>query len=384
MQLKILHFADLHLETSFGALGALGVSVWSPRKTFGELRREELRETLRRILEKGKELEVNAITIGGDLYEHEKVTQDTLNFLLTQFKNCPFKIFISPGNHDPFVSDSLYRRGVWSENVFIFSSPSLECQPLTPGIYLWGAALNSFDFPQNLLKGFKVPEEGVHILLLHATDITRIPPGKKVCCPFTPEDLKESGFSLALLGHFHSLSLFPASSHPLYCYPGSPEPLGFDEENGDKHCILLVEIQNGEISVQPISISSIDYKKVRIDVSDALSFEDIKQKIKALESSHGKSFVRVILEGFLNPDVDLNIERLLKACHESFAFLDIEDRTSPAYDLEALKEEMTVRGAFVRKICSLKEQIKSEKERTLYDKALIYGLKALEGKELTL
>ncbi len=59
MTYKILHFSDLHLDTSFAGQGF-------PLE-YGVERRLDLRACLTRILARARELKVDAITIGGDL-----------------------------------------------------------------------------------------------------------------------------------------------------------------------------------------------------------------------------------------------------------------------------------------------------------------------------
>jgi hypothetical protein len=89
-----------------------------------------------------------------------------------------------------------------------------------------------------------------------------------------------------------------------------------------------------------------------------------------------------VLEGQLQPEVDLDVAVLYNACAERFAFLDIVDRTQPGYDLEELAEETTTKGAFVRLILSRMEAM-SEGEAEVARQALVYGLRAFEGRELT-
>ena len=103
---RILHFADLHLDRSFA-----GLSV-APSEA--AKRREELRAALRRIVDLALELDVDALTIGGDLYEHERAGPDTANFLAGEFERlAPKRVLIAPGNHDPYIPDSLYWRLDW-------------------------------------------------------------------------------------------------------------------------------------------------------------------------------------------------------------------------------------------------------------------------------
>lgn len=97
---RILHFADLHLDRSFAGLGMAS--------TEADKRRWELRDALRRIVDLAIERQCDVITIGGDLYEHDRVTLDTGNFLVEQFRRFPGRVFIAPGNHDPYKPDALY------------------------------------------------------------------------------------------------------------------------------------------------------------------------------------------------------------------------------------------------------------------------------------
>src|SRR4029077_14139688 len=97
--MKILHFADLHLDAPF---------YWAPRDT-ARPRRQSLRDTLRRILEIAKAERVDAITCGGDLYEHARRAPDTAELLRRAFAEVhPIRVFLAPGNHDFLGSDSIY------------------------------------------------------------------------------------------------------------------------------------------------------------------------------------------------------------------------------------------------------------------------------------
>jgi hypothetical protein len=103
-------------------------------------RRQELRDALRRFIDLALEQKVDAVSIGGDLYEHERSTLDTGHFLRQQLERlAPITAFIAPGNHDPYVPESLYRQIEWSPNVTIFSEPAFQPVPLSDEVTLWGA-----------------------------------------------------------------------------------------------------------------------------------------------------------------------------------------------------------------------------------------------------
>ena len=225
----ILHTADVHLDRAFSGMGmSQGIAA---------TRREELRGALRRLVDLAIEQKADAITIGGDLFEHDRATLDTGNFLRQQFERAaPLRVLISPGNHDPFVPDSLYRRIDWSENVKIFAEPELLPVDVAEGVTVWGAAHDGPEMRKNLLENFRVRGPGAHILLFHGSNMTSVPEGKKAHAPFRPADVAATGAAYALLGHYHGARIHPDG----FAYPGSPEPLDFSEAG--EHFVLRLEV----------------------------------------------------------------------------------------------------------------------------------------------
>jgi DNA repair exonuclease SbcCD nuclease subunit len=114
--MRLLHFADLHLDTPFR---------WAtPELT--RSRRQALRQTLHRICELAGEHQVDALTCGGDLYQNERFTPDTVAFLGAIFAALdPLPVFLAPGNHDWFGPKSLYRQLDWSPNVHVLDAAAM-------------------------------------------------------------------------------------------------------------------------------------------------------------------------------------------------------------------------------------------------------------------
>jgi len=372
---RILHFSDLHLDRSFAGLG-MAVSEAAKR-------RQELRDALRRIVDLALELDVAALTVGGDLYEHERVTLDTGHFIADQFRRlAPRPVLIAPGNHDPYVPDGLYRRMQWPANVHIFSSPRWEEKRLDTDLVVFGAGHTSPDLRDNLLAELRAnASDGVAIALVHASDISAVPQNKAAHCPFRAEDVERSGVAFALLGHYHDMRLRP-QGRPLYGYPGSPEPLDFGEA-GD-HFVLLLECGPGSVTAEPQKFNQVIYETAEIDITGMEHSDVVRQAICALAGNPGPSpaIMRVTLVGQADPHLDLDTESLLGSCAQHFRYLDpIIDRTEPPFDLEQIRQERTTRGAFVR---MMEEKIQGAqgREREILEKALQYGLQAFAGQEV--
>jgi len=371
---RILHLADLHLDRSFA-----GLSV-APSEA--AKRREELRAALRRIVDLALQFDVDAVTVGGDLYEHERASSDTGNFIAGEFARlAPKRVLIAPGNHDPYVPDSLYWRLDWPANVHIFQTMSWEPVELSDNVTLWGAGHRGPAIRDNLVATLSVKPGRTNIALLHASDISAVPEGKPAHCPFTSEDIDRSGLDFALLGHYHELRLKPQES-PRYAYPGSPEPLDFSEA-GDHH-ILLLTANGAGLSCVPHKINEVVYQTSAIDITGMSTSDAIRKAICSLaeDDAAARAIMRVTLTGQPESDLDLDLNALLQSTHDRFRYLDpIIDKTDTPFDLEQIEEESTTRGAFVR---MLQQQITAAPSAELLtlQNALYYGLRAFAGQEI--
>jgi len=371
---RILHFADLHLNRSFA-----GLSV-APSEA--AKRREELRAALRRIVDLALELDVDALTVGGDLYEHERAGPDTGNFIAGEFARlAPKRVLIAPGNHDPYVPDSLYWRLEWPANVHIFQTMSWEPLQLSETVTIWGAGHRGPAVRDNLFATLSIESGRTNIALVHGSDISAVPEGKPAHCPFTREDIERSSLDFALLGHYHELRLRPQES-PRYAYPGSPEPLDFSEA-GD-HYVLLLTANGQGISCEPRRINEVVYQASTVDITGMSTSDAIRKAICALaeDEAAARAIMRVTLTGQPESDLDLDLNALLQSTHDRFRYLDpIIDKTDTPFDLEQIQEESTTRGAFVR---MLQQQMAAAPPADLpvLQNALHYGLRAFAGQEI--
>jgi len=118
MSTSLLHLADLHLDRAFAGMGCQG--------ELAIRRRLGLREALKRAGRTAQERGCVAITIGGDLYEHDRAGADTATFLVDTFASwAPIQVLLAPGNHDWYSPRSPYALVEWSPNVHLFTEDRL-------------------------------------------------------------------------------------------------------------------------------------------------------------------------------------------------------------------------------------------------------------------
>ena len=96
--MKFVHIADTHFDRPFVNL--------SDKESLGDIRRLEQRKAFKKAIEYIKENNVEFLFISGDLYENEYVKRTTIEYINDLFKEIPnTKIFIAPGNHDPYIKN---------------------------------------------------------------------------------------------------------------------------------------------------------------------------------------------------------------------------------------------------------------------------------------
>ncbi len=238
--MKILHFADLHLAGR-PACGGGRDSGFDVRE-----------DTLRRIVDLALELSVDALTVGGDLYEHEYATEETGSFIAAQFRRLgPTPVLIAPGNHDPYLASSLYKQTSWPSNVEIFRDTRWRTVTLAPGVQLWGIGHDRHELQEHMLRRLHVGPSDTNIALFHGWDVDAGPPRGVLHCPFTDDDVHRSGVDFALVGHYHKMSFGPGV-RPRYAYPGVP--VGLDSPGQAGHALML-SLERAGVSVEAIQVS---------------------------------------------------------------------------------------------------------------------------------
>ena len=362
--MKIIHFSDLHLDSAFAWAGASGDAA--------RRRRQALRDTLLRIAELTREVGADALFCGGDLYEHERCTPDTAEFLRTTFADLhPLRVFLAPGNHDWYGPHSLYALAEWSPNVHVFREASLQPVKLGEGLTLWGAAhcapANTDGF---LDSGFRVEGAGVHIALFHGAErswFSEQGEGKQPHAPFDANQIAEAGLHHLFLGHYHRPK--DAERHT---YPGNPDPLAFSED-GERGAVVATIGIDGNITRQRHVVAQTTVQDLDLDLSGCTTQQQVRDRLT--ECTDGlRGFARLTVRGDLEPSVDLG-EEDLRDVMTGFEAVQIHfAEMRAAYDIDLLRQEPTVRGQFVNDV--LEVGLPPDEQRRL----LTTGLRALAGR----
>jgi exonuclease SbcD len=362
--MRLLHFADLHLDTPFR---------WAPPDV-ARARRRALRETLTRICRLADELNVDALTCGGDLYEQDRFTPDTAAFLRSAFTQVePLPVFIAPGNHDWYGPASLYRQVDWPPNVHVFTEDRLSPVELADGLTMWGAAHRAPANTAGFLDGFRADRAGVRISLFHGSEQGQLAfqeTGKRPHAPFRADQIPAAGLHHALLGHFHA----PRDAGR-YTYPGNPDPLTFGE-TGTRAAVQVTIAADGSVTRERHRVATSSVADVTVDLTGVAHSEQITDRVSTAVSELS-GVVRITLSGEIAPEVDLRLQDVasLPVPQLDSPLLPRLGQISVGYDFDRLKDEQTVRGQFLRDALDDGELSDDQRRRVL-----VTGLRALDGR----
>ena len=357
--MKLLHIADIHLDRVFHRAESRPAAV---------RRRAELRDAVTRALALGREHEVDAICIAGDVYEHEYVSEDTVSFLRDSLAAAGVPVLVTPGNHDPYLPGSAWQRTDWPANVHVFARDAIEPYELDDSVTVWGAAFTARNCDASALSGFRVPADGrTHLLLIHAALTGEQWAEEADYRPVTRGQLESTGVAYVMLGHFHD-----GRGDPFLRYPGSPEPLDWGERNGD-HGAGIVTVQAGAVTAEPVAIATRRYVERTISVAGAAGSAQVEAAVLAAAAGERGACLRVVLTGEIEPGCEISPASLTERCGAGLTELAVVDQTEPAYDLDALAREQSVRGRFVARLLHSASPEAHE--------AILAGLRALDGRK---
>ncbi len=361
-KLKILHAADLHLDSPFEGLSAGKAAI----------RRAEQRELLGRLAELAAEEQVELVLLAGDLLDSANTYYETGEELLRALREVPAPVFISPGNHDWYSPRSPYARLQLPEHVHVFTDSAVRSVVLPElGARVYGAAFTE-PTSAGLLEGFRAPREQdvFHVLCLHG----EVGVKDSRYDPISEQQLEESGMDYVALGHIHKASGLLRAGSTWYSWPGCPEGRGFDE-TGEK-TVSIVTLTEGECELKSVCIAKRRYETVKLDVSGA---DPLLAVHTQLPDDTVSDVYRIVLSGETDESPDL--KKLYENLSDMFFELQLRDETRLRRGVWDSAGEDTLRGLFLRRLLQRYEKARDDEERKRIEQAARWGLAALNNAE---
>jgi DNA repair protein SbcD/Mre11 len=382
-QVSFLHTADLHLDAPFSSLGDEAKAC---------KRRNELESCLCRIIQRVQEAGINILIISGDLFEDKYIKGSTIlkiKNLFTEIYNT--EIVIIPGNHDLLRENSFYRTTVWGSNVHILedSKQVLYLEKYNTCIYNLGVK-NNVRMDMEQIPGMEIARERFNILLLHGT--VDIPFEEDNYNSITSKELLSLNMDYIALGHMHCYSELKNES-TVMVNPGSPEPLGFDEEGEHGYVQGLLSISEDckkQCDIRFIEDAARHYHNIDVNISGCSDDSEVIEKICPVGQMDGvgqfsfreTDFYKITLTGFISKNYSPDIGYIQETLNSRCFYIKLRNQTSAKFEYECYLEDPGIKGEFVRRILDLQEGEGSQEKRDTLFLAMQYGLQALENERV--
>ena len=353
--MRILHAADLHLDSPFSSLPAPQAAQ----------RRRELRDIPHRLAQLAQAEGVDLVLLSGDLLDAVRVYPQSVQALAQALGELSVPVFLAPGNHDPYTPQSPYVTAQWPPNVHIFSTASMEAVEVAElNAVIHGCAFTSTHREDAPLSGYTVPKDGrVHLLCLHGEVA---PMGRYA--PILPGQLGATGAHYAALGHVHRGSGLQREGNTYWAYPGCPEGRGFDE-TGKKGC-LVVDVTTQGTSAKFVPLCCREYRIQEVPV------DNLAQTLAGLD--YCSDLVRLTLTG--ETDTPPSLTALTQQVAPHFFYAEWVDATTLPRQLWQRAGEDTLTGLFLRSMYEKIQAAPPDQQPQLI-LATRFGLAALEGEE---
>ena len=361
--MKFVHIADMHFDSPFVNL--------SDKDGLGDLRRLDQRKTFKKVIEYIKENDLKYLFISGDLYEQKYIKKSTIEYINNLFKEIPkTKIFIAPGNHDPYIKNSYYNKFNWNENVKIFNANIEKVELEEANIY--GFGFDDFYCKKSGIEDIEIEDKNkLNILVIHGSlDGGTIENSEYN--PLARRMLKEKGFDYVALGHIHKLD-YNQEENQNIVYPGSTVSLGFDELG--LHGMIVGDLEKDKLQLEFVPLDETEFKLQDVDVTEINSKEELIEKINELEFAEN-NLIEIILIGKRNFEIDkYELYKLIL----NDKIIKIKNKTKINYNLKELANDTTLKGLFAKEMLKkLNEDNLTEEDKEIIEKAVEIGLEALE------
>ena len=350
--IKLMHGADLHLDSPFAGLPADQAAA----------RRAEQRSLLERLSQTCREQDCRLLLLAGDLFDARQVYRDTVDALRDALDACGAQVFIAPGNHDCLCPGSPYLTEAWPDNVHIFKTAavsSVACEPL--GCRVYGAAFLQ-PHCESLLEGFRAQDDGlVNLMVLHG----ELDGPQPRYAPIPSADAADSGLDYLALGHIHKTYLPRKAGKTWYGWPGVALGRGFDECG--VHGVFHVILDGGGCRAELLPLPGPRYERITVRAGEVLR----------LPEDSGDVICRLCFTGESEP---LDLERLRETLAPRFLALELRDETTPPPALWDSCGDGTLRGLALGALRARYDRAEPA-ERPAIALAARYVLAALEGRE---
>ena len=375
--MRFIHISDVHLgvEPDTG-------KAWSKR------REQDIWDSFAEVVLEAGRQQVDFLLISGDLFHKQPLKRELreVNYLFTQIPKV--NVVLMAGNHDYLQPKSYYVDFEWAENVFFFDKEEVMSFDFPEkNVAIYGASYWHREIRERLYDELVVVDSSrINILLAHGGDERHI--------PFSVKQVVAQGIDYIAAGHIHkggwlleNKAVMAGALEPTDCndtglhgyWMGeiSKSSRGLAEDTRAwfrKGYGAANDRDAAQVKVEFYPVYKCEYRHVVIEVTPEMTQYEVEARVRKIVTS-GQEYMlyRIFLEGYIEPDTVLQLERIQKI----EKVVDVSANLSPNYDYGRIVAEQpdSLLGRYVLQMNRLPQNEISKK-------ALEYGVKALLGHKI--
>lgn len=226
-RLTFLHTADVHLDNR-------------PR---GTTEPPPTHRTFEAIIDRARVAKVDLVLIAGDLFDHNRVADETVAFAQRQLRRLHCPAVILPGNHDCLYPNGIYQRhdfGAACNNVRVITE--LDGQTIAfpeLDLVVWGRGMEAHEpgfHPLADIPTRHARPARWHVAMAHGFFYEDFETPER-SSPILAAEIRQTGWDYVAMGHKHVMADHSQGSVAAW-YPGTPLP---DWSAAPPGHVLLIE-----------------------------------------------------------------------------------------------------------------------------------------------
>jgi len=297
-----------------------GSPFWEGPERWITQRNQDLWQTFEAVLSLCRSEHIELLFLTGDLFEQDYVDKQTVERVarsLSKLKDT--RIFITPGERDPFVMTSAYRLAVWPSNVHIFSSGISSVRVPSLNVTVYGAGWTAYQQELPVLEGFQATRNGtIPIMVLHA-EMESIN-NSEGFIPILPEHVASCGLAYLGLGHQAGWSGIHKVGATVWADSGFLEARSSAESG--PHGVILGKIREDSVQVVFRELGQRHYIEKTYTVQDTIENLSTKILFETRLAERQRDLFRIRLSGSsLNVQAAVDPLKILLA--DTFNFVDV-------------------------------------------------------------
>ncbi len=366
-RMKILHCADLHLDSKLTA---------NLDKDRAKERKGEILHTFEKMVQYAVEQEIYVILIAGDLFDTRHVSANARNIVLQAImEHADIHFYYLRGNHD---SDNfLAELEEIPDNLYLFGSDwtsytEAEGKVTISGMEFIGGNAGSADVSLVLDAG------KFNIVMLHGQEAES--KGKDKTEIIHLKAFRNKGIDYMALGHIHAYKKEQLDARATYCYPGCLEGRGFDECGEHGFVVLDIDTETMHYTHEFVPFAYRTLHMVEVDVTDCQTTAEMIARVEMVLRQHAflnSCLLKIVLTGMLDVECEKDISYIRTRFQDDYYFVKVYDETILKIAVESYMLDVSLKGEYVR-------QVMADDSLSEEDKKIIirYGLQAIAGEEV--